>query len=115
MTKRLTTKKREELYDRCKGERDHPYCNICLLKIFPGQKWHESHNPHLPKALGGLIDGIAHDRCNLKHARSHDIPLIAKAKRVRQKHIGAFRARSLLPGWRKFDGTPVRNPKLSGL
>lgn len=109
---RLTNKQREELYDRCRGEREFPLCNICFVEITTGQRWHESHNPYLPKALGGLIDGIAHDRCNFKHAREYDVPLIAKAKRIRQKHIGAYRSRQPIAGWRRFDGTPVRNPRL---
>lgn len=110
----LTTKQREQLYDACRGDKLYPDCNICLLPISAGQSWHESHNPHLPKALGGLVDGIAHQRCNLDHAHRIDIPLIAKIKRVRQKFIRATVAsRRPLPGGRgdnmkkRMDGTVV--------
>jgi hypothetical protein len=103
----LTSKQREALYDRCRGDAEYPSCNICLLPITPGQLWHESHNPLLPKALGGLIDGIAHARCNLDHNHQHDTPLVAKVRRRRQKHIGAFRRKQYRPlpgtkasGWR---------------
>lgn len=100
----MTNKAREELYDREKikaqtaGRGDFPICNLCGLSILPGRKWHESHNKYLPRALGGLVDGIAHDRCNYKHNNQHDTPLAAKRKRVRQKHIGAFQTRTKLPG-----------------
>jgi hypothetical protein len=59
MTRRLTTKQREELYDaevakaRAAGRGDFPICNLCGVGIFPGQKWHVSHDPHRPRALGG--------------------------------------------------------------
>lgn len=97
---RLSNKQREALYERCRGEKEFPDCNICFLPIQPGQQWHASHNPHLPRALGGLIDGIAHDRCNLQHAHTHDVPLIAKIRRRHQKHTGAFRTSRPLPGGR---------------
>jgi len=110
----LTTKQREQLYDRCRGDKVYPDCNICLLPISAGQNWHESHNPHLPKALGGLVDGIAHAKCNLDHAYKIDIPLIAKVKRIRQRWIRATVAsRRPLPGGRnspfkiKMDGAVV--------
>lgn len=94
----LTSKQRQALYERCRGEKDYPDCNICGLPIQPGQRWHESHDPRLPRALGGDVTGIAHERCNLDHAHTHDVPLIAKTIRRRQKHTGAFRRQSRLPG-----------------
>ena len=96
---RLTNKERAELHDRCRGDKEFPDCNICTLPIRPGQKWHVSHNPYLPRAIGGKIDGIAHDKCNLDHARRHDVPLIAKLTRLKQKHQGAFQTSGQkLPG-----------------
>jgi hypothetical protein len=94
MTRSLTTKQREELYDSCRGDNIFPTCNICGGPIGPGQKWHQSHNPLLPGAIGGKVDGIAHAKCNLDHAHEIDVPLIAKVKRMRQKHIGAYRSSS---------------------
>lgn len=93
--KRLTASQREDLYDAevakaiASGRGQFPICAICGNGIFPGQNWHESHNKFLPHAIGGEADGIAHDRCNLDHAHAVDVPLIAKVKRIRQKHIGA--------------------------
>lgn len=118
---RLTSKQREELYDReakkalAAGLGELPICNICTLPVDGARdRWHDSHNPYLPHALGGERDGIAHERCNLRHNNKHDTPLVAKNKRVRQNHIGAT-APSLrpLPGGRndwlkkKIDGTVV--------
>lgn len=98
---RLSNRQREDLWDsECvkatqakRGE--YPICNICDTPIIPpADRWHESHDPYLPRALGGAVTGIAHDRCNLDHANIHDKPLIAKADRIRQKFIGAFRSSS---------------------
>ncbi len=90
----LTSRQREDLYDRCRGEAEYPTCNLCLLPITRGQEWDESHNPYLPRALGGLVDGIAHRKCNRDHGAQHDVPLIARITRLRQKDIGAFVKRS---------------------
>lgn len=100
MTHKLSSTKREELYDHWRGDAKHPTCNICSLLIFPGQDWDESHNPLLPGAIGGAVTGLAHRRCNRRHNNTHDTPLVAKVKRIRQKHIGAFRTRTQLPGGR---------------
>jgi len=101
MIPRLTSKDREKLYDTCRGEREFPPCAICGLEIHPGQDWDKSHDKHLPKALGGKVDGIAHRRCNREHNNRVDTPRIAKAKRQRQKHIGAHRSASRpIPGSR---------------
>ncbi|MBN8955251.1 MAG: hypothetical protein J0H17_01415 [Rhizobiales bacterium] len=98
--KRLSSSAREALYDACRGGKEFPDCNICGQPIGKGQRWHESHDPLLPHALGGAVTGIAHARCNLDHAYEVDIPLVAKVKRQRQKDIGAFRTSRPLPGGR---------------
>lgn len=36
-----------------------------------------------------------------KHAHSHDLPLIAKVKRIRQKHIGAWQSPRPMVGSRE--------------
>jgi len=43
-----------------------------------------------------------------------DLRIKVKSFRRRQRHYGADRAKKPIEGWRKFDGTPVRNPKLRG-
>lgn len=117
---RQSTTARQKLYDLevekaiNAGLGEQPICNLCFTRIMIGQLWHQSHNRHLPKALGGFIDGIAHVRCNLLHAQQHDVPLIAKGKRIRAKHTGAYRPAHIMPGSRasglkkKMDGTVER-------
>lgn len=98
---RLNTKQREQLYETCKGERDFPSCALCGLPIHAGQQWDVSHDRYLPRAIGGKIDGVAHRRCNRLHNNRFDTPLVAKRKRVRQKHIGAYRVSRPMIGSRE--------------
>lgn len=119
---RLTSKQRQALYESesakalASGRGEHPICNICNLPVQPGQEWHDSHNKYLPHAAGGERDGIAHARCNLKHNNEHDTPLVAKLKRIAQKHSGAYRSANPMRGSRdhpwqekqKLNGTVVR-------
>lgn len=105
--RRRSSRQREEFYDRCRGDQEFPLCNLCALPIHPGQDWDVSHDKHLPRALGGAVAGIAHRRCNRLWNNRHDTPLIAKNKRRRQKHIGAWRPQqtivgSRLSGWKHF-------------
>lgn len=103
---RLTNKQREELYDGeaakavAAGLGPYPICNLCVLPITPGQKWHDNHDKYLPHALGGQRDGISHKRCNERHNNEHDTPLVAKVKRTRQKFIGAWRTSRPMVGSR---------------
>lgn len=92
--------KREKLYNQWRGKARCPTCNLCNMLIEPGQEWDESHNPLLPGALGGKVTGLAHRRCNRLHNNLHDTPLVAKNKRIRQKHIGAYRTRFPMRGGR---------------
>jgi hypothetical protein len=114
------TTKRQKLYDsevakaRAAGRGDIPICNICDCPVGIGQAWHESHDPDgMPKALGGTEVGIAHDRCNLDHGAKVVTPFVARMKRIRAKHTGAYRSQNPLPGGRnsnlkkKMDGTVV--------
>lgn len=95
--RRLTTRQREALYEseaqkaREAGRGEFPICALCDLPIFPGQRWHDNHDKYLPHALGGKRDGISHERCNLDHGHRIATPQVAKNKRQRQKHIGAWR------------------------
>jgi hypothetical protein len=94
----LSSSQREALYDRCRGNAEFPTCNIpgCGRLVKPGEAWVESHFP-VPHALGGLETGVAHARCNKLYAEQVEVPVIAKAKRVRRRHIGAHVARHPLP------------------
>ncbi|SDD93719.1 hypothetical protein SAMN05216337_101791 [Bradyrhizobium brasilense] len=99
--RKLSSSQREALYDRCRGDNEFPICNIpnCGLPVKPGERWVESHFP-VPHALGGTETGVAHEACNKFYAEHVEVPRIAKAKRVRRKHIGAHVSRTPLPGGR---------------
>lgn len=105
--RRLSSTKREELYKaeaakaHAAGKGDLPICNLCGLPIDGiRQRWDESHDPRKPHWLGGDVDGIAHSRCNNRHAAEHDTPLFAKSNRIRRRFIGAQRSLTPLPGGR---------------
>ena len=115
-----STTKRQKLYDsevakaKAAGRGDLPICNICDCPIGIGQAWHESHDPDgIPKAWGGTITGMAHAKCNLDHGAKVVTPMVAKGKRARAKHTGAYRSQNPLPGGRnspikiRMDGTVV--------
>lgn len=90
MRRTYSPRMRAEIWDRCRGEREFPICNICGLSIDPGQLWDISHDPRgTPAALGGNEVGIAHRRCNHQHGSLVVTPLVAKVKRIRAKHVGA--------------------------
>jgi hypothetical protein len=116
----LTSKQRAVLYDAeaakalAANRGALPICNICDGPVDgTRERWHESHNPLLPRALGGAVTGIAHERCNLEHNWRIDTPLIAKNNRLRQRNIGAYRTKHPMRGGRsdtikiKLDGTVV--------
>ena len=85
------------------------------MKVVPGQEWDVTHDN--PLEAGGRDDEsnwlVAHRKCHRAHTSSVDAPLIAKVKRKHQKHIGASRTKSPLPGGRfskwkkKMDGSVV--------
>jgi len=108
---RITSKMRVDIFLRHNG-----ICHLCNMKVVPGQEWDVSHD--IPLEAGGKDDDsnwlVAHRKCHRTHTAKVDAPMIAKVKRIHQKHIGAKRmSRSPLPGgrnskWkRKMDGTVV--------
>jgi hypothetical protein len=115
----LSTRAREQLYNaEVKKARDakrgeFPICRLCDLPITPGQKWDANHQAHMPRWLGGVIDGLSHRRCNRAHNARHDTPKFHKNNRLRQKHIGAHRSAQPMRFGRdsaiklRMNGTPV--------
>ncbi|MES2671580.1 MAG: hypothetical protein V4673_14345 [Pseudomonadota bacterium] len=97
--RKLSNRQREELYDRCRGDKDVPDCNLCGCPILLHQPWHESHEG-APHALGGTETGVAHAECNRRDGAEVVTPMVAKAKRNRQKFIGAFRTKYPMRGGR---------------
>jgi 5-methylcytosine-specific restriction protein A len=109
---RITAKMRADIFLRHGG-----LCHLCSMKVIPGEEWDVSHD--IPLEAGGKDDEsnwlVAHRKCHRVHTSKVDMPLIAKVKRVRQKHLGAnLKSKNPLPGsksskWkRKMDGTVVR-------
>ncbi|WP_439392379.1 hypothetical protein ACRQ5Q_22550 [Bradyrhizobium sp. PMVTL-01] len=100
--RRLSSAQREALYERCRGTKDFPDCNICGLPITPGQAWDASHDPEdAPNVLRPRdAEGVAHARCNRLHGAQVVHPLVAKCDRIHRRHIGAHVSRFPLPGGR---------------
>jgi len=111
---RITSKVRADIFLRHNG-----VCHLCSLKVHPGEEWDVSHE--IPLEAGGKDDEtnwlVAHRKCHRHHTAKVDAPLIAKVKRIHQRHIGAKKSKNPLPGsrnslWkRKMDGTVVRREK----
>jgi 5-methylcytosine-specific restriction enzyme A len=82
-------------------------CYLCGCKIQPAQKWDVEHP--IPLALGGADDesnmAPAHKACHAPKT-AIDVARIAKAKRMKIKHMGGSSSRNPLPcgrssKWRK--------------
>jgi 5-methylcytosine-specific restriction protein A len=86
--KPLTPLQRAAMFDAHKG-----ICCICGCKIHAGEKWIDEHR----KALGmlGTNDmsnrGPAHVACAREKTKD-DVSMIAKAKRIRAKHLGCWKS-----------------------
>jgi 5-methylcytosine-specific restriction endonuclease McrA len=108
---RITAKMRADIFLSRVG-----MCHLCSMKVVPGEDWDVSHD--IPLEAGGKDDAtnwfVAHRKCHRVHTSTVDAPLIAKVKRIHQKHVGAKTSRSPMPLGRgskfkrKMDGTIVR-------
>jgi 5-methylcytosine-specific restriction endonuclease McrA len=100
--KPLTPRQRLAMFEAHKG-----ICCICETKIQAGTAWIDEHV--IPLALGGTNDpenrAPAHAACAAVKTKA-DLSNIAKAKRVKQRHIGIKKPRTLTK-WRRFDGSVV--------
>jgi 5-methylcytosine-specific restriction endonuclease McrA len=111
---RITAKIRADIFMNHGG-----ICHLCSMKVVPGEDWDVSHD--IPLEAGGKDDAtnwlVAHRKCHRVHTSTVDAPLIAKVKRIHQKHVGAKKSRTPMPLGRnsafkrKMDGTVVRREK----
>jgi 5-methylcytosine-specific restriction enzyme A len=99
---RLSVKRKAELFTEHEGR-----CHICNGKISVGEAWDVEHP--IPLANGGSDDEAnwrpAHVKCH-KRKTAEDAGKIAKTKRVRARHMGIRRERTMR-GWRRFNGQVV--------
>jgi 5-methylcytosine-specific restriction endonuclease McrA len=96
--RRMSTTRRARIFEAAGG-----ICHICGQAIDGTREpWDADHV--IPLEIGGddTDDNLrpAHRACHADKTAGADIPAIAKAKRVRAKHIGAHQPRSRLPGGR---------------
>lgn len=86
-------------------------CEACGARLSVGKVAYDHINPD------GLTGEPTLENCQVlclpchKAKTTGDVADIAKAKRREAKHLGAKKSRHPIRGWRKFDGTPVRNPR----
>jgi 5-methylcytosine-specific restriction enzyme A len=108
--RRMTPLRRARIFDAAGG-----VCHICDLRILAGEPWEVEHVIAL-EISGDDSDGNlrpAHVACH-RAKTAEDAGRIAKAKRVRAKHIGAHRPKATLPGskaskWKRtVDGRTIR-------
>lgn len=106
--KKLTQNQRSKLYDAHNG-----ICVICKEPIHAerGVPWIDEHiNPREISADDSLENrGPAHVAC-AKEKTKKDVKLIAKVKRVRARHLGIKKPRSIRQ-WRRFNGEKVFAPR----
>ena len=107
MRRTLSTTARLELFLAAGGA-----CQICGWRLLPGTRWEVDHI--LPLSLGGRDETsnlqVLCAPCHGTKTRTIDRPALAKAERLRARHLGARRTRHVIPGsrgsrWRKrLDG-----------
>jgi len=69
------------------GRGQYPICSHCDRPVTPDQMWDRAHVT-VPRALGGKSVGVGHRLCNQLDNNKVVTPTVAKAERVRKKHVG---------------------------
>ena len=103
MTRRsMTPLRRARIFDTHGGT-----CHLCGCKIGVGEAWDVEHIIALEISGDDSDDNLApaHRSCH-RAKTSKDAGMIAKAKRVHAKHIGAHQPKRAI-GSRRFNGEPI--------
>lgn len=83
-------------------------CERCRALLCPGKF---RYNHRIPDQLGGepTLENceVLCLGCDSEQTYKIDIPAIAKSKRVRARHAGVRKPRTIMT-WRRFDGSVVR-------
>jgi len=107
MRSEFTAKTKLQAFERSGGR-----CESCTAKLFPGNGPEYDHR--IACELGGdnsLDNCVCLCRaCHKLKTSKHDMPRIAKAKRVQRRHACIKRERSIR-AWRRFSGEPVLAPR----
>lgn len=94
--KPLTPTQRLKLFEAHKG-----LCGLCGAPIKAGEQWIDEHI--IPLGLGGSNDmenrAPVHVQCahSKTHGKNGDAAKIAKAKRVKMRHLGISRTKQKIP------------------
>ena len=107
--RRMTPLRRARIFDTHGG-----ICHLCGLKIAVGDPWDVEHVIALEISGDDGDDNLrpAHRQCHAAKT-AEDAGIIAKSRRVRAKHVGAWQSKAPLPFGRKsklkrkLDGTVV--------
>lgn len=109
MREEFSTKVKLQAWERAQGCCEGENCPRNGRKLYTGDIFYDHRTAD---AVGGsaLLDNcqVLCRSCHSSKTYNEDIPVIAKGKRVRRKHIGIKPARKFA-GWRRFDGTIVWN------
>ena len=83
-------------------------CEGANCGVLFGMKFHFDHD--IADGLGGepTLENckVLCHACHDEKTRKHDVPLIAKTKRIQDRHNG-IKKRRTMTSWRRFDGTVV--------
>jgi hypothetical protein len=96
-----------EAWQRAHDAEGVPRCEKCTARLMPG-KFHYDHiNPDAFSHDGSLGNcQVLCVACHDKKTGGRDVPAIAKSNRVRLRHAGIRKDRTIR-AWRSFDGKPV--------